>query len=395
MSEQPPAAEAPVWHLYLLETAGGALYTGITTDVDRRLAEHAAGRGAKALRGRGPLTLRHREPVGSHGEALRLEAEIKRLSATRKRAWLAARQPVQDVQQRRGASMHPILDGIELVAFDLDGTLIDSVPDLALAVDAALADLGLPAAGEARVRDWVGNGSLVLMERALRFATSASEAPGTDRRGGPMPGVRSTAPNGLAMDGQHRTCERSGTRERSRASVAPREGFTAPPRRSVAGKASLATAAEVDKPLLERAHAAFLTHYGRDPGAHTRLYPGVRECLDALRERGLPLALVTNKPYAFIAPLLEGLALAEHFALCLGGDSLPEKKPHPAPLLHVASHFGLAPQACLMVGDSRHDIAAGQAAGFRTLAVPYGYNHGEPVRASGPDGVVESLVELV
>ena len=368
MSEQPPAAEAPVWHLYLLETAGGALYTGITTDVDRRLAEHAAGRGAKALRGRGPLTLRHREPVGSHGEALRLEAEIKRLSATRKRAWLAARQPVQDDQQRRGASMHPILDGIELVAFDLDGTLIDSVPDLALAVDAALADLGLPAAGEARVRDWVGNGSLVLMERALRFATSASEAPGTDRRGGPMPGM---------------------------ASVAPREGFTAPPRRSVAGKASLATAAEVDKPLLERAHAAFLTHYGRDPGAHTRLYPGVRECLDALRERGLPLALVTNKPYAFIAPLLEGLALAEHFALCLGGDSLPEKKPHPAPLLHVASHFGLAPQACLMVGDSRHDIAAGQAAGFRTLAVPYGYNHGEPVRESGPDGVVESLVELV
>ena len=368
VSEQPPAAEAPVWHLYLLETAGGALYTGITTDVDRRLAEHAAGRGAKALRGRGPLTLRHREPVGSHGEALRLEAEIKRLSATRKRAWLAARQPVQDDQQRRGASMHPILDGIELVAFDLDGTLIDSVPDLALAVDAALADLGLPAAGEARVRDWVGNGSLVLMERALRFATSASEAPGTDRRGGPMPGM---------------------------ASVAPREGFTAPPRRSVAGKASLATAAEVDKPLLERAHAAFLTHYGRDPGAHTRLYPGVRECLDALRERGLPLALVTNKPYAFIAPLLEGLALAEHFALCLGGDSLPEKKPHPAPLLHVASHFGLAPRACLMVGDSRHDIAAGQAAGFRTLAVPYGYNHGEPVRESGPDGVVESLVELV
>ncbi len=104
---------------------------------------------------------------------------------------------------------------------------------------------------------------------------------------------------------------------------------------------------------------------------------------------------MTNKPHAFIAPLLEGLGLAEHFALCLGGDSLPEKKPHPAPLLHVAAHFGVAPQACLMVGDSRHDIAAGRAAGFRTLAVPYGYNHGEPVRESRPDGVVESLAELV
>lgn len=234
--------------------------------------------------------------------------------------------------------MHPILDGIDLVAFDLDGTLIDSVPDLALAVDAALADLDLPAAGEARVRDWVGNGSLVLMERALK---------------------------------------------------------NAPPLRAVPGASPDGASQAVDTTLLERAHAAFLAHYGRDPGAHTRLYPGVRECLDALRERGLPLALVTNKPQAFIAPLLEGLGLAEHFALCLGGDSLPEKKPHPAPLLHVASHFDLAPSRCLMVGDSRHDIAAGRAAGFRTLAVPYGYNHGEPVQASGPDGMVESLAELV
>lgn len=84
--------KAPIWHLYLLETAKGVLYTGISTDVERRLAEHAAGRGAKALRGRGPLRLVHQEAVGSHGEALRLEAEIKRLSAAGKRAWLARRQ---------------------------------------------------------------------------------------------------------------------------------------------------------------------------------------------------------------------------------------------------------------------------------------------------------------
>lgn len=326
------AMSEPLWHLYLVETAGGSLYTGITTDVARRLVEHEAGRGAKALRGRGPLRLVHHEPVGSHGDALRLEADIKRLSAIRKRAWFATRQAMVEVQGQQGKSMHPILDGIELVVFDLDGTLIDSVPDLALAVDGALAELGLPAAGEARVRDWVGNGSLVLMQRALRYAMS------------------------------------------------------------VAGKVSQET---VDTALLDRAHAAFLEHYGRDPGAYTRLYPGVRECLDGLRERGLPLAIVTNKPHAFIAPLLEGLGLAEHFALCLGGDSLPEKKPDPAPLLYVADLIGVAPGACLMVGDSRHDIAAGKAAGFRTLAVPYGYNHGEPVSASGPDAVVDSLSQLV
>jgi phosphoglycolate phosphatase len=114
-----------------------------------------------------------------------------------------------------------------------------------------------------------------------------------------------------------------------------------------------------------------------------------------LSARGLPLALVTNKPSAFIAPLLEAFDLARHFALCLGGDSLAAKKPDPAPLLHVAAHFDVAPSACLMVGDSRHDIEAGRAAGFRTLAVPYGYNHGEPVALSRPDGTVESLAELV
>ncbi|WP_280547802.1 GIY-YIG nuclease family protein [Halomonas sp. 11-S5] len=82
---------APLWHLYLVETAGGALYTGITTDVARRLAEHRAGRGAKALRGKGPLVLRHQEPVGSRGEALRLEARLKRLTASAKRTWLTER----------------------------------------------------------------------------------------------------------------------------------------------------------------------------------------------------------------------------------------------------------------------------------------------------------------
>ncbi|WP_422666904.1 GIY-YIG nuclease family protein [Billgrantia endophytica] len=78
------------WHLYMIETASGALYTGVTTNVARRFAEHCHGkRGARALRGKGPLALVHQQAAGSQGEALRLEADIKRLSPAAKRAWLA------------------------------------------------------------------------------------------------------------------------------------------------------------------------------------------------------------------------------------------------------------------------------------------------------------------
>ncbi|WP_275287930.1 phosphoglycolate phosphatase [Halomonas elongata] len=221
--------------------------------------------------------------------------------------------------------MHPLLEGTRLVAFDLDGTLVDSVPDLAAAVDDALRDLDMPVAGEASVRDWVGNGSMVLIERALRDA--------------------------LGQDADAERCR--------------------------------------------EAHERFLVHYAQRPCRSTRLYPGVREALEALRGAGMVQVLVTNKPEAFIAPILAHFELTGYFALCLGGDSLPRRKPDPLPLTHAAEWFSVLPSNCLMIGDSRHDIAAGRAAGFRTLAVPYGYNHGEPVAASGPDGVVESLKELV
>ncbi|WP_110641741.1 phosphoglycolate phosphatase [Salinicola sp. CPA57] len=221
--------------------------------------------------------------------------------------------------------MHPLLHDIRLVAFDLDGTLIDSVPDLAAAVDGMLVEQGLEPVGEARVRDWVGNGSRKLVERAL--ASVVGEAP--------------------------------------------------------------------DASLIEASHDHFLRHYHAAPCEQTRVYPGVRGALDALEAEGFIVTLITNKPAAFIDPILEALDLRRYFRTTLGGDSLPQQKPHPAPLLHLATQYGVDPAQCLMVGDSRHDVEAGRRAGFRTLAVSYGYNHGEPVVSSRPDGVVESLRELV
>jgi putative endonuclease len=79
------------WALYVLRTKQGHLYTGIATDVKRRFEEHAAGRGAKALRGRGPLELVYRKRIGERGLALRLEHQLKQRSKDEKEAILRKR----------------------------------------------------------------------------------------------------------------------------------------------------------------------------------------------------------------------------------------------------------------------------------------------------------------
>ena len=72
------------WWVYLLRCADGSLYTGITDDVHRRIEQHNSGQGAKYTRGRGPVILRYQEVCGSHGDALRREIQIKRLSKQEK-----------------------------------------------------------------------------------------------------------------------------------------------------------------------------------------------------------------------------------------------------------------------------------------------------------------------
>ncbi|MCV6606568.1 MAG: GIY-YIG nuclease family protein [Porticoccaceae bacterium] len=79
------------WHLYILRTRSGALYTGISTDVERRFEEHCAGKGAKALRGKGPLQVVYRQPAGSHSQALQLEAAVKKLNKRQKEQLVAGK----------------------------------------------------------------------------------------------------------------------------------------------------------------------------------------------------------------------------------------------------------------------------------------------------------------
>lgn len=73
-----------MWYLYILRCGDGTLYTGITTDVERRLEAHRQGRGAKYARGRGPLELAYQEKCGTHSEALKREYTVKRLTREEK-----------------------------------------------------------------------------------------------------------------------------------------------------------------------------------------------------------------------------------------------------------------------------------------------------------------------
>ena len=78
-----------MWYLYILQCGDGTLYTGITTDVEKRLEAHRSGKGAKYTRGRAPLELLYREPCGTHSDALKRELEIKALSREKKEALIA------------------------------------------------------------------------------------------------------------------------------------------------------------------------------------------------------------------------------------------------------------------------------------------------------------------
>ncbi len=211
-----------------------------------------------------------------------------------------------------------------LVLFDLDGTLVDSVPDLAYSLEHMLQELELPTCREEQVRLWVGNGAARLVGRAL-----------TGR-----------------MDG------------------------------------------EPDEALFKRALPLFMDLYGRHACDRSRLYPGVREGLEVLKNSGARMACVTNKPACFIEPLFNKLDIAHYFELSIGGDSLPRIKPDPLPFVHAREHFGIAASETLVVGDSANDILAARAAGLAVVCLSYGYNHGNDIRDSEPDAVIDSLTEL-
>jgi Predicted phosphatases len=124
---------------------------------------------------------------------------------------------------------------------------------------------------------------------------------------------------------------------------------------------------------LEEALERFLHYYISEPVIHTKPYEGVMETLEGLKERGILLAIATNKPHAITLEVLKRLNMLHYFDEVLGADLLPEKKPSPLPLLEIAKRLEVPPELSLMVGDSENDILAGKRAGMLTAYVRWGY----------------------
>ncbi|GAP36843.1 phosphoglycolate phosphatase [Piscinibacter sakaiensis] len=140
--------------------------------------------------------------------------------------------------------------------------------------------------------------------------------------------------------------------------------------------------------------ASFERHYAATAGTTARPYPGTLEALRRLQDAGLRLACVTNKEGRHARRVLEATGLAPWFELLVAGDTLPEKKPHPSVLQHVAKALGSACDRLAHVGDSAIDVASARNAGAAAWAVPYGYNAGRPVSEAGPQRLFDDLAAM-
>ncbi|MDG6267066.1 phosphoglycolate phosphatase [Glaesserella parasuis] len=214
----------------------------------------------------------------------------------------------------------------KLIGFDLDGTLVNSLPDLALSLNSAFAEVCLPQASEELVLTWIGNGADVLFAKGMEWTGKADE---------------------FSQD--------------ELAQIKRRFGY----------------------------------FYGENVCNISKLYPNVKDTLEALKAQGYILAVVTNKPTKHVLPVLQAFKIDHLFSEALGGQSLPQIKPHPAPLYYLCGKFGLYPHEMLFIGDSKNDILAAKAAGCKSVGLTYGYNYNIPISESEPDYVCEDFAEIL
>lgn len=140
----------------------------------------------------------------------------------------------------------------------------------------------------------------------------------------------------------------------------------------------------------------FLQIYSENICRHSLPFPGILELLDALEIRSLAWGVVTNKPARFTEPLLSILDLAERASCIVSGDTCPQSKPHPAPMLIAAELCEAEPAQCLYVGDAARDIEAATAAGMPALAAAWGYlDSADQPETWGAHGIIHAPADIL
>lgn len=153
---------------------------------------------------------------------------------------------------------------------------------------------------------------------------------------------------------------------------------------------------EPDQSGYEAMRDEFLDIYEENLARSSRLFPGVSVLLEQIERGGLRWGIVTNKTERFTIPLLRALTLIERAACVICGDTTPNPKPHPAPLLAAAGKLGVPPARCIYVGDDERDVQAGHAAGMPVVVARYGYlGNGTPPEQWGADGFVDAPTDLL
>jgi len=224
------------------------------------------------------------------------------------------------VSQTPEITRFPVPVSVAAIVIDLDGTLLNTAPELCEAANRMLRDIDYTPVSQELLASYIGNGISWLVKRALTGDMHATP----------------------------------------------------------------------DAALYEHALPIFEKHY-TGLLLQSKTFDGVIEGLDAMKAAGFRLGCITNKVARYTEPLLKGIGLAKYFEIVLSGDTLPEKKPHPLPLLHAAKFFGVPIEKLLLIGDSLNDAVAARAAGCPVFCVPYGYNHGEPVETLDLDAVIANL----
>jgi phosphoglycolate phosphatase len=149
-----------------------------------------------------------------------------------------------------------------------------------------------------------------------------------------------------------------------------------------------------EEATLEALLPRFLALYVATGMPHTEAFAGIEPLLDRLDARGVRWGVVSNKAGALVTQVLAKLGLADRAAAVVAGDTLAQRKPDPAPVLHACALAGVAPARCMFVGDDPRDIQAGRAAGLYTVAAAWGYLDGTDPSTWRPDAVAESAAQI-